>query len=1184
VDAATMSGTVVPLDMVEDTSGRLFTFVNQSIPLYLLQILATESENIALIRISLSLLIMTVVLLRKKLPNTQPNPDSDPSQQAQSSDWNSVFSEMRANWAAMSLHQIADSGAVSVCINLLVTNVIQDIHELTLNLLGQLVAISEEAASQMLQAPHCKFDDNFPSADDDYKYNMAQQASGGGNITGTSNSKFAAKKFGSTGVGNSNSNAAGKSKKQKPEQTSSVVALSMKYPGGRGNQNVQTHSLREHSINSWDDASSGKNTPNPVPYGLRELRDFSSKNLLAFMSNDREGQGQGQGHHGHGKDHHGHHHHGHANHPHGNHPPHGPGSVQSGSGLLADTMHNSGKYSCLSYALSVCALYPNRLCVLSSLAEIITSITNCKDTNSCQEYSTLAAQTPTCLLPMIQSKESKDARKTANSGSSGNAAGGASSGALTSSGVGGRGNTAANANNNASCNNYNVAGGGSIHGGHSAAVRAAMIGSNNPVMITAISSIDAGSVGPQNVSNSNSHHQHHRLSQYGIIEWAGLKLFLKFLLRISRHKRPKKTEQLTDENNLDDEDIWMSDWGAVASSHKNALTLEYAHTSAIIAVVNLTSKSEIVAAFMILLPGAVDLVEYSARYHPRSQEIASVLENFRTAIHAAREVRQKQLDLQREREEAHALSLAMRSPSPFGGTGHPGSNNHQGNNSPGRPGSPGRPNSRGDSRPPSRGRAASPVLSGHKDHSSRHGHVAAPVLLNKLTQNSVSSHGSGGSVVRGINNNNNPRHSGCALTELITDVGQFYNNNDATNRPPASQVPNSSSKAPPGYIDSSRKSPVGKALWDKVKSVSQELPIMLISPTKAPSLSKIESASGKAASGGPPLPTTSPYGTISRKLSQVQDNVNNTEQVDEKPADAEPAGHGGAHRRASKDMHPSRLHEPTRSQRHAESSKVNATHESRKTGAASHHSQHASTKISPHGTASNKAPHQRPYSSQHFPKSYYVDNGTTNVGTSDVGSHVQVHNANSSAKQTRPFSPNGLQGPYTATNTPTYRHGDSELPTLFRNHSLAEYRPILPRRIEAGEVLNGEFFGHQDMNHLQKGMQPFLQGNTPGATASGPTTGMYSAVTRSTDWMNASVSPSVSPSMMDANSRFDSIARDEINAIGKQLGTKDLCFHFYLKSRLTDVHFAYRRCQSKRSIPGWHWSSSAGVSILRSSP
>jgi hypothetical protein len=151
LEAALSIGVPVPLDMVEDKAGRVYTFVNQKGPRYLFQIMHSNPESAHLLRVSLSLLIITISILRGKLPQ---NTSSSPTNLEKSHlTWMNLLTENVSTWALDSLTYIADGSAVAICTNLLRHSHSQTIQELILNLLAQLVNITEEAANQMLLFP-----------------------------------------------------------------------------------------------------------------------------------------------------------------------------------------------------------------------------------------------------------------------------------------------------------------------------------------------------------------------------------------------------------------------------------------------------------------------------------------------------------------------------------------------------------------------------------------------------------------------------------------------------------------------------------------------------------------------------------------------------------------------------------------------------------------------------------------------------------------------------------------------------------------------------------------------------------------------------------------------------------------------------------------------------------------------
>lgn len=146
MEAATGQGVTMPLELVEDRSGRFFTFVNANGPRYLLHIIHSQQESSTIMRCAISLLIVTMAILRRKLPENRPK--------ASGTNWMSLLSGNINSWASQILSTISDGAAVSICINLLAKSKILVIRELILSLLALLVNTSEEAVIQMLTSPN----------------------------------------------------------------------------------------------------------------------------------------------------------------------------------------------------------------------------------------------------------------------------------------------------------------------------------------------------------------------------------------------------------------------------------------------------------------------------------------------------------------------------------------------------------------------------------------------------------------------------------------------------------------------------------------------------------------------------------------------------------------------------------------------------------------------------------------------------------------------------------------------------------------------------------------------------------------------------------------------------------------------------------------------------------------------
>lgn len=143
VEAANTSGVAVPLAIVEDKSGQVYKFVVHGGPKYLFEVIQANLENIHLLRCSLSLLIIIITVLRRKLP--------DPSQPHRESQlFSANTTDSITSWVVDTLARIGDAAAVSVCINILITSYNPSVQELALSLLASILMVSDEAVAQML--------------------------------------------------------------------------------------------------------------------------------------------------------------------------------------------------------------------------------------------------------------------------------------------------------------------------------------------------------------------------------------------------------------------------------------------------------------------------------------------------------------------------------------------------------------------------------------------------------------------------------------------------------------------------------------------------------------------------------------------------------------------------------------------------------------------------------------------------------------------------------------------------------------------------------------------------------------------------------------------------------------------------------------------------------------------------
>lgn len=143
MEAANSSGVAVPLVIVEDKSGQVYKFVYHGGPKYLFEVIQANLENIHLVRCALSLLIIIITLLRRKLPDSTGGHKDSALFSANTSD--SI-----AAWVSDTLAKIGDASAVSVCVNVLITSYNPSVQELALSLLASMLMVSDEAVKHML--------------------------------------------------------------------------------------------------------------------------------------------------------------------------------------------------------------------------------------------------------------------------------------------------------------------------------------------------------------------------------------------------------------------------------------------------------------------------------------------------------------------------------------------------------------------------------------------------------------------------------------------------------------------------------------------------------------------------------------------------------------------------------------------------------------------------------------------------------------------------------------------------------------------------------------------------------------------------------------------------------------------------------------------------------------------------
>ena len=139
ISVAGRYGITLPLNMKEDASGRIFNFVQYGCAGFVFEILQSETLDTTMLKISLSLLIVTLSVLQNCLPaNSSHDPEEDSG--------NSLHT-----WIRSSIAKLTEGGAVSSVISIILQTSLQDIQGLAICLLSHLVAMSREAATQLLQ-------------------------------------------------------------------------------------------------------------------------------------------------------------------------------------------------------------------------------------------------------------------------------------------------------------------------------------------------------------------------------------------------------------------------------------------------------------------------------------------------------------------------------------------------------------------------------------------------------------------------------------------------------------------------------------------------------------------------------------------------------------------------------------------------------------------------------------------------------------------------------------------------------------------------------------------------------------------------------------------------------------------------------------------------------------------------
>lgn len=468
-EAASACGIAMPLAFSEDTSGRVFSFVKHSGPEFILQMLLTETDSLHLMRTSLSLLIVTVSILRRKVPI------SDTNGLFSSGLFSSSFSEAMSEWAHGALRHLIDGGAVSVCINLLLSTYVQDVQELIITLIAHFVTSSNEAAFQMLQTPNSLGQMELPS----YKPNKL------------------------------------------PETPSELMDAEIP-------EHRREAAFVKEKLGDWVDYRKPGNSANNNSNS--NIGNYVNSDLVYLEKMKRT-------------------------------------SNNNGSASNSNNTSN-GPPTCLSYLLSVCALYHNRLVVMSSCAEVIIAMTMAFEDPF---FSQQVAATSTCCLPTSEdlrssnggnfARNSRSMRKNANSRSSTNVSSGANG------------------------------------------------SQSRPGTSTTTPSLTNQSNSRRNSLNNQKGPV--RISSYGLMEWAGLKLLLKCLHRI---QLCQGVSEFSDPSKSSKSDLLpglLPTQTMTPPTTRNELELSHTHLHVLTAVMLLASRSSFVARYVIELPGAEALMKVS---------------------------------------------------------------------------------------------------------------------------------------------------------------------------------------------------------------------------------------------------------------------------------------------------------------------------------------------------------------------------------------------------------------------------------------------------------------------------------------------------------------------------------------------------------------------------------------------
>jgi hypothetical protein len=365
------SNVILPLGLDRDTSNGLYEFIENDGPKHVLSLLCSEMENVKLCKICLNLLIVTISMLRRQSSKN-------------ARDYHKIPVALRdyvTNWATTSMQRIAGTEALSICITLLTHSSVASIHELTFSLLAHLVAISNEAVRNLLHPPnYIEDEEEWITRPEKIQDDISKEIKAQRQRSPVKSPMISKKSPGkSVKSGKNMGNDSGDNRAYSPDRSqtskhiSIITTLSPRRPSNSyGNLDEAASSIGSiGSFGSSFNLQSKKETQDrrdayraPKMKGLATPIGRSYRQLPTHMLKTE--------------------------------------NEKSKRNLLPPIHQqklqhqNTEQSSCLSYALSICAMFFNRFNAMSSLAEIIVSIVLDRGT----EYALTVARTSTCKLPV----------------------------------------------------------------------------------------------------------------------------------------------------------------------------------------------------------------------------------------------------------------------------------------------------------------------------------------------------------------------------------------------------------------------------------------------------------------------------------------------------------------------------------------------------------------------------------------------------------------------------------------------------------------------------------------------------------------------------------------------------------------------------------------------------------------